>query len=298
MYQQKTAVVARVICFVLFLGFSLDASAVQAPAPGQDPYARAVSAWEKGDWDKALDLCDESLKADRQYKEAWLLKAQIYWQMKNHKMAVHCFDEYLEIDPGNVIAWVNRADNLFGLERYREMQESFDRALSIDPKCKPLFESMGVDYFLMGNFQESYKAFQVLQEMGETNAYLALTRRMLQIVDPAMAPPKSWQADAGSYQTVLQLTDSSKAGFLVNLTSVEGTAIRFGGSPEAPFRYAPNFEVWDGTMIFDRKGAGLLANGTHYRYKRITGNTLTVEEGRVKSWRLNRTSKKSFLITQ
>jgi hypothetical protein len=150
----------------------------------------------------------------------------------------------------------------------------------------------------MGNFEESYKAFQKLQELGETSAYFAITKRMLQITDPEQAPPKNWSVNLDSYQTVLDLTDPSKANYLVNITSIEGTVIKFAGSADAPFKYAPNFEVWDGAMIFDKKGDGLLTNGTHYRYKKITGETLTIEEGVIASWRMTLSSKKCFLLSQ
>ncbi len=299
MYLQRTAITFAVIGIVFFLSLASYAFAADtARTPGQEPYMRAQSAWEKGDWETALSLCDESLKINRRYKDAWLLKGQIYWQMKSHKMAVSAFDEYLRIDPKNVMVWVNRGANLFELERYREMQESFEKALTIDPGSIPLYKNMGINYFLMGNYEDSNKAFQKLQELGETSSYFAQTRRMLQITDPALAPPKTWTVNLDSYHTVLELTDPRKAGYLVNITSTEGTAIRLGGSSEQPFKYAPNFEVWDGAMIFDKKGEGLLTSGTHYRYRKITGDTLTIEEGRIRNWRLELSSKKCFLITQ
>jgi tetratricopeptide (TPR) repeat protein len=298
MYLQRSANIVKLVCFVFFLGLALDAFADTAPVPGHEPYNKAQAAWEKGDWETALNLCDDTLKINRRYKDAWLLKGQIYWQMKNHKMAVSCFDEYLRIDPKNVTVWVNRGANLFELERYKDMQESFEKAHSLDPNFLPLYKSMGINYLLMGNYEEAYKAFQKLQELGETSSYFALTQRMLRITDPRKAPPKSWVANLDSYQTMLDLTDSSKAGYLVNITSIEGTAIKFGGSAETPFKYAPNFEVWGGAMIFDKKGDGLLTNGTHYRYKKITGDTLTIEEGMIGSWRMILSSKKCFLLTQ
>jgi tetratricopeptide (TPR) repeat protein len=299
MYLQRTTITFKVICIMFFLSLASNALAADtARTPGQEPYTRAQSAWEKGDWETALSLCDESLKINRRYKDAWLLKGQIFWQMKSHKMAVSSFDEYLRIDPRNVIVWVNRGANLFELERYKEMQDSFEKALTLDPKCMPLYKNMGINYLLMGNYEDSHKAFQKLQELGETSTYFALTRRMLQITDPAQAPPKNWSVNLDSYQTVLELTDPSKAGYLVNINSTEGTAIRMGGSSEQPFKYAPNFEIWNGAMIFDKKGDGLLTSGTHYRYKKITGDTLTIEEGRIRNWRLDLSSKKCFLISQ
>jgi tetratricopeptide (TPR) repeat protein len=296
MHLQRNALVAKLLCAVFILSFALDAFADTAPNPGEEPFTKAQAAWEKGEWERALSLCDEALKVNRRYKDAWLLKAQVFWQMKNHKMAVTSFDEYLRIDPKNAVVWVNRGANLYELGRYKDMQDSFDKALSLDPTCLPLYKTMGIDHLLMGNYGDAYRAFLKMQELGETSTYLALAGRLVQITDPSKAPPKSWGVNLSSYQTVLELTEPAKAGFLVNLTSTLGTVIRFKGSAEEPFKYAPNFEVWDGAIIFDRKGEGLLANGTQYRYKKILGDNLTVEEGKISSWRLNMSSKKSLLL--
>ena len=299
MLLRKTAAVIKTICIVFFFSFfAMNIFAETTPNPGQDAYTKAQNAWEKGEWENSLSQCDEALRVNKRYKEAWLLKGQIYWQMKNYKMALSCFDEYLKIDPKNVLVWVNRGANLFELERYKEMQENFDKALSIDPKYSPLYKNMGVNYLLMGNFEDSYKAFQKLEEFGETSMYFSWTKRMLQITSESFAPPENWNVNLDSYQTVLDISDSSKSGYLVNLSSTPGTAIKFTGSSEHPFKYAPNFEVWDGAMIFDKKGDGLLTNGTHFRYKKIAGDTLTIEEGQISNWRLGLSSKKCFLLSQ
>jgi hypothetical protein len=296
--QVKRAAIIACVCAAYFLGHACPAATAGSPAapPGQDSYGKAQAASEKGDWDAALRHCDDALKLNRRLKEAWLLKGQVYWQMKNHKMAVSSFDECLRIDPRNVTVWVNRGANLFEMKRYKEMQDSYDKARTLDPRSPLLYKTMGIDCFLMGDFDGSYKAFQKLQELGEASTYLALNKRMLQIIDPGMAPPASWSINLDSYQTVLELDDPSKAGCLVNLTSLEGTAIRFQGSADEPFKYAPNFEVWEGAMIFDRRGAGLLANGTRYRYRKISGDTLTIEEGKIHAWRMVMSAKKCFLL--
>ncbi len=299
MQLRRAGAAITISCFIIIMSIiSVDLSAETTGNTGQEAYMKAQAAWEKGEWENALTQCDEALKINKRYKDAWLLKGQIYWQMKNHKMALGCFDEYLKIDPKNVLVWVNRGANLFELERYKEMQENYDKALSIDPKYSPLYKSIGVNYLLMGNYEESNNAFKKLEELGETSMYYSWTKRMLKITNEAYAPPESWTVNLDSYQTVLDIADSSKSGFLINLTSTEGTAIKFGGTSDRPFKYAPNFEVWGGAMIFDKRGDGLLTSGTYFRYKKIAGDTLTIEEGQINNWRLGLSSKKCFLISQ
>ncbi len=264
----------------------------------QDAYIKAQTAWEKGDWDTAMSLSDEALKINKRHKEAWQLKGQIYWQMKNHEMALKSYQEYLKIDPKNALVWVNLSMALFELERYKDMEESYAKALEIDPKYTPLYQSMGVNYLKMGRYEDANKAFAALHELGDSSIYFSWTKRMLQIINPDNAPPENWKASADSYQTVLDLTDPTKSGYLVMLTSSDGTGFRFSGSPDNPFKYAPNFDVWNGSMIFDKRGEGLLTNGTHFRYRRISGDTLTVEEGVITNWRMDLTSKKCFLLAK
>jgi len=291
--------VLRSILVVLLVACLVPDAYADAPAnTAQELYVKAQASWEKGDWENALNLCDGVLKVNKRHKEAWLLKGQIFWQMKNHKMALNSFDEYLRIDPKSASVWVNRAANLFELERYKEMQESFQKAQEIDPNYPPLYKTMGVNHLLMGNFQDAHNAFQKLEQFGETSVYSRWTERMLGIISESHAPPANWVANPDSYQVVLEITDSSKTGYLVNLSSTVGTSIRFTGSADAPFRYAPNFEVWNGTMIFDRKGEGLLTNGTCFRYTKIAGDTKTIEEGQINNWRLDLNTKKCYLLGQ
>ncbi len=303
--QLPTAV--KTLAFVLFLSLyslnlcaetSADLEKAGSAGPAQEAYTKAQAAWEKGEWETGLSQCDEALKIDRRNKEAWLLKGQIAWQMKDYKTALSSFEEYLRLDSKNTLVWLNRSQCLFELERYKDMQESFDKAQSMDPQYPPLYMNMAMDYLNMGNYEDAHAAFRKLEELGEKSMYLGWMKRMLQITSESYAPPRDWSVNLESYQTVLHLEDSTKAKYLVNLTSTPGTAIRFAGSREQPFSYAPNFDVWDGAMIFDKRGDGLLANGTHFRYKKIKGDTMTIEEGRIENWRLTLSSKRCFLLTQ
>jgi tetratricopeptide (TPR) repeat protein len=267
------------IAFLIVLSFlSPNAYSQTSLKSAQVAYSKAQTAWEKGQWDTALSLCEESLKINKRFKDAWQLKGQINWQMKNYKMALKSYQEYLKIDPKSPLIWVNLSATFFELERYKEMEESYEKAKEIDAKYAPLYQSMGVNYLKMGNFEKSNQAFATLEELGETNIYFAWTKRMLQIINENYAPPKNWKTNEESYQTVLDLTDPTKTGYLVMLTSSDGTSFCFSGSSDNPFKYAPNFEVWDGAMIFDKKGEGLLTNGTHFRYRKISGDTLTLED--------------------
>jgi len=287
------------IAFIFLIICMSQSVYAQAPLKAsQEAYSRAQTAWEKGEWETALGLCDEALKINKRSKEVWQLKGQIYWQMKNYKMALKSYKEYLKIDPKNALIWVNLSATFFELEQYKSMEESYAKAKEIDPKYPPLYQSMGVNYLKMGNYEEANRAFATLDELGETSIYYLWTKRMLQIINSNYAPPENWKANADSYQTILDLSDPAKTGYLVMLTSSDGTSFRFSGESDNPFKYAPNFDVWDGTMIFDKKGEGLLINGTHFRYRKISGDTLTIEEGVITNWRLDLTSKKCFLLSQ
>jgi tetratricopeptide (TPR) repeat protein len=297
-YICKTNILTAIAFLIVISFLSPNAYSQTSLKSAQEAFTKAQTAWEKGQWDTALSLCDESLKINKRFKDAWQLKGQLYWQMKNYKMALKSYQEYLKIDPKSPLIWVNLSATFFELERYKEMEESYEKAKEIDAKYAPLYQSMGVNYLKMGNFEKANQAFATLEELGETNIYFAWTKRMLQIMDEDYAPPKNWKTNAESYQTVLDLSDPTKTGYLVMLTSSVGTSFRFSGSADNPFKYAPNYEVWNGAMIFDKRGEGLLTNGTHFRYRKISGDTLTIEEGVITDWRPDLTSKKCFLLTQ
>lgn len=293
---------ARIVSAIAFLMFILFLShgiyAETSPKSAKNSYIKAQTAWEKGEGETALRLCDDALKINKRFKDAWQLRGRIYWQMKNYEKALKSYQQYLKIDPNNSLVWVNLSAALFELERYKNMEKSYAKAKEVDPKYAPLYQSMGVNYLKMGNYQEANKAFAALEKLGETSIYSSWTKRMLQIIDEKQAPPENWKAIADSYQTVLELADPKMTGYLVMLTSSIGTSFRFSGSSDDPFKYAPNFEVWNGAMIFDKRGEGLLTNGTHFRYRKICGDTLTIEEGVISNWRPDLTSKKCFLLTQ
>ena len=292
----KRATTLSAMAFILVL--SQGVYAETSLKSGQDAYLKAQSAWEKGQWETALNLCDEALKINKRIKDAWQLKGQIYWQMKDHGKALKSYRQYLKIDPENALVWVNLSAALFELERYKDMEQAYAKAKEIDPQYAPLYQSMGVNYLKMGRYEDAHKAFATLQEFGDTSTYFSWTHRMLQTISEENAPPQNWKVNADSYQTVLDLRDPSKCEYLVRLTSSVGSAFRFSGSSDNPFKYAPNFEVWNGAMIFDKRGEGLLTNGTHFRYRKISGDTLTLEEGVITNWRMDPTSRKCFLLAQ
>jgi len=283
----------QVAAFVFLVMFLCDPLFARSE---KELYSKAEAAWNEGQWEKAISYSDEALKINKRYKEAWLLKGQIHWQLKDYKNAARSFDEYLKYDSDNALVWVNRGATLFELKEYKEMETSFSMAQKISPEFPTLYKTMGVNFLLMGNYEDSQKAFQELERLGETSIYYEWTNRLLKIINENYAPPRDWNPVVSSYEIVLRLTDPSSTGYLVNLTSTVGTSFEFGGSSKNPFRYAPNLEVWDGFMIFDKRGAGLLMNGTHFRYKKISGDNMTVQEGVINNWRFDLSSKKCFLI--
>ncbi|MEN3069622.1 tetratricopeptide repeat protein [Uliginosibacterium sediminicola] len=71
----------------------------QTPGKHETLYHDATKALADGNQDKAIQLLDESTRADPTYAEPWVKMAQIYFDAANYPMAIKAADEATKRDP-------------------------------------------------------------------------------------------------------------------------------------------------------------------------------------------------------
>jgi len=123
---------------ILFLALNIPGMA-QKPAKtkADKQYDRAIQMYDRHDFGGTLRQLDELLKEDPSYTEAWLLKADLYNDMKEFPNAIASYKKAVEIDSAIFPpAYYIMANLYFGMEKYEEAKSNYLKYLTFRPKIQ------------------------------------------------------------------------------------------------------------------------------------------------------------------
>ncbi len=125
-----------VLGIIWISGFSLLA---QQPAKtkADKQFDRAVNAYERRDFVSTLRIIDDLLKEEPGYARAYLLKADMYYDLKDFPIAITCYKKAVQIDASVYPpAYFILANLYFELENYVEAKASYLKYLTYNPKIQ------------------------------------------------------------------------------------------------------------------------------------------------------------------
>ena len=258
-------------------------------------------------------------------KEIERLQDYIYKPYSEHKKALDSLNEQIKSSPKDVNLLLMRANEYMHLGMYSVLKkdlENFTKSEEENFQKGDLNLIRGWHEMCLGNYESALKDFEYAKELGcalnRLNTALAISKNLLGEMQGSL-PPKDWNPDYSQYQTItdiynpmsLMLLDVSD-GFLLgmfqerevpgpeksekgiqidmgatlNSTVSQGSKFTFIGTADKPIPYAPDFYVWNGEVINDKKFGVLLTNGTSFKYIKIEGNYKITRLGIVKDWKL------------
>jgi len=96
--------------FVVFVSLSLHVFSQQPEKKRADKqFDKAVQLYDKRDYAGAMHLLDDITTNEPAYAEAWLLKAEMYYDLKEYLSAIASYEKAVEIDsvkfPRHITAW-------------------------------------------------------------------------------------------------------------------------------------------------------------------------------------------------
>jgi len=116
------------------IGWVFWAATALAGTVGTPPQLVAEGSYyfNAGDYERAIRCCDEALKVDPTYVDAWLTKGAAYVNLCRYKKALKCYEKAAALNPEDAQAWAGRADVLRYEGRPREALVYYEKALALD----------------------------------------------------------------------------------------------------------------------------------------------------------------------
>ena len=111
-------------------------------------YKRAVMLFEKGEYEKSLQVLQTILNIDKKYLPAWNCKAVAHLELHDYPMALESFENIIQYDPGDNLAWYNKGYVLVLMDEYEEAKKVFDFFLA-------RYENKSDDFYKFGLYLRS-----------------------------------------------------------------------------------------------------------------------------------------------
>ena len=122
----------------------------------------AIAAYQE-----ALDITDETLKADPQNATLWSARGLLLHNVGNYDEAVNAFDNATAVDPDYEMAWKMKGVILASeLGRNEEALLAYDRVLAINPDDPRTSQAKGDALQALGRQSEAEAAFARAKELG------------------------------------------------------------------------------------------------------------------------------------
>jgi len=124
----------------------------QSPAPDEtdkEKEAReylnnGISAYESGDFGKAIDLWTKAIELNKQYAEAYFNRGLARAKEGDHEKSIEDFSRRIEINEDNGIAYYNRGVVRVKKGDHKGAFEDFSRAIEINPEDARAYYNRGV----------------------------------------------------------------------------------------------------------------------------------------------------------
>lgn len=116
-------------------------------------YNRAVAYSEIKDYGKMLEDIDRCIKLNPEEIDAWLLRAEYYYNQTQYELAKKDLERVLEIEPGTPDYYINMSHCEEEMGNVDEARRLLEYAISLDEKC-------GDSYFVLGKLLWKNKEYE------------------------------------------------------------------------------------------------------------------------------------------
>jgi tetratricopeptide (TPR) repeat protein len=112
----------------------LDEIVVEEPPVDESlsPFDRAMIRYNKGDWEKSLELYDQSMETFPDSDEIWIGKGDVEYQLGKHEDSLASYERAIELNKKSVLARRNEVNILLGMGRLDDALAVCDEMESMD----------------------------------------------------------------------------------------------------------------------------------------------------------------------
>ena len=132
--NKNTLTVIITLLILGFVGFHYYKATVKEGTPGENKYRLANKNLEDGNYDEALQMFDEVLVENAEYKQAHVAKAITLLQMGRHHDSRKSFDRAIRLDNNYAQAYADRGILNDRDGRYEAALHDYRKALKLDPE--------------------------------------------------------------------------------------------------------------------------------------------------------------------
>ena len=145
-----------ILTFGLFLVSGCTKSGKDADMGGsKEAFESGVSAFQKGDLDKAIADFTEAIRLDPKYAQAYYNRGYAYWKGDFDK-AIADFTEAIRLDPKYAKAYCSRGICLQDKGDYDKAIADYTEAIRLDPKYAKAYYNRGMAYVAEGRIRQGH----------------------------------------------------------------------------------------------------------------------------------------------
>lgn len=161
------------IAFLLFLCFSQ----ISFSQTTSDQWMQqANEAFSKKDYQTALSLYDQAVKADKKNTEPLFRRGLAKVYTKDLEGAIQDFTKVIKQNPDHVQAYLNRGNAYSVMKNYDKAMADFSKSEELDPKNVAVHQNRGKMYFDMKKYDLSAESYSKAIALEPNNAILYLYR--------------------------------------------------------------------------------------------------------------------------
>lgn len=131
------------------------ASAAPQTIPSVDPVSEALNAYNKEDFEGALSLCQEVLRANPQRFDVWTLYGMALKGLERLEESVKAYRKAIEINPNYPDAHNNLANNLKKMGQFEEAARCYDKAVQLVPEYWSAYIGLNGTLQALGRYSEA-----------------------------------------------------------------------------------------------------------------------------------------------
>lgn len=132
-------------------------------------YKRAISAYEAGMVDEALQLANQAIASSPKEPKLYLARGYIHQYERRHQKAVDDFSKAIELNPNSIEAWQRRGEERFKLAQFKESVADFERVIQLRPQRAPYHWQLGISYYYAGQHQKGMRIFEKHQTVNRND---------------------------------------------------------------------------------------------------------------------------------
>ncbi len=125
----------------------------------------------KGDYRSAIDILNESVKANPRNEVALYELAFCYDFIGEFDAAIKCYNDFIDENPYSFTAWYNLGNIYSKVEDWKKALDAYEFSVAINEEFSPVYFNMGNAFLSLDNYEEAEKCFYKCLSMEGEDAY-------------------------------------------------------------------------------------------------------------------------------